>query len=943
MTALQLRPAHALRRTIPAYWAHLGPMDVQIDAGHIKRCGEFMTLRDLAPRRPGGWTCNLNGEFVSRRDWWRPVRVGDIVVFQEHADGGDSDWGRTLLQIVILIAAVWTGGAVGAAYGQTAGALASAAVAIGGNLLLNALMPLQAAQGINGGALAPSSTYSITLQANQARLGAPRAVRYGQEFYFPDYAAPPYAEYDGENDQYFCAVYELGLGQHNVLRVSIDDTDIRNFDDVQFAICGPGQSARSTTFARYETLAEQSLVDPGIVTASEVSGQELIGLGWLGAFSPVREGRRLVQIIIDVMAPRGLGAFQPDGSITTYGVTWQVAARPINDYNQPTGAWSVIAVENITAASSTAIRRSYAYTMASGRYQVRMRRLTGRDPAQNILNDFAWIGLRAKLDGDGIVDQGDATYLVVRVRANEQLSGLSQRRIGVLSQRYIPVWNGSAWSAPQFTRNPAHCWADILHDATYGRGLPNARIDLANMLLQADVHDDRQDHFDYSFDARSTVLDAANVVAAAGRSATIVRRGVYTLVRDEQQSVPVAVYMPRTMDKDSFAINYLIPSSKTPDAVKCRYRDGQVWDERIVYGQIHDGQVYAYAATPQGVPLRPAGVPEPSEVIERSLPGVIGQKHALREAIFIAATSLYCRETGTFRTGLDGLLPAFGSLVATAHDVAQWGGQSGDVVHWDADTLTLTTDEPLAWTAGQTHYLRLQDDTGAPGEAIEATAGASDVEMVLAHAPSFTPHTADADRERTRWMFGSLAEVTDYAVVTGIRLQGERDVQLAITRENNLRHTADSYLLPAEGEIQDALSDGSGFTPGDATDYVVNVDDDNGIYEPDGSADNRIGVYEFRSDGTLYIQLRSTNEYLLPYQWLGQNPVTTAISGLFEIRAHVVSGALGGSSAPADTWLSLATTRRFEPAAGDPCVFTVEIRDVATQTLQDSAGLRMDP
>lgn len=805
--------SYPLRRTIAAGWAHLGPMHVALQPRDMAAVGEFLTIADLAPLSDRPLVCCINGEWISRRDWWQPVRVGDVVVFAAVAGGGGgsgSDAGRILATIAIAVLSAYTAGVVGAAYGAAWGAAAGAAVGIAGGLLTNALFPVEAPS-VSGGvsSTTTSPTYTAQLQGNSPRLGQAVPVRFGQELVSPDWACPAYAEYDNDTyDQYYCTGLSIGLGQYKVLAIYIDDTPLQYFSDAQAVIIGPGHGSATepTGYAAVADWASQTLIETGMVSAAEVGGQDLVDNSWTGPFTVVKAGFEVNQLWLDMVFPRGVGQVSDDGSLTDLTITWQVQVQQIDTDGNAVGAWVMAAQESLTESTTQTVRRSYVYAVAAGRWRVRVRRISVRSDNSRQLTDMQWAGLRGRLTVAGVV-RSDLTGVAIRIRASRQLSALTQRRVRVLVQRLVPVWDGSTWSTPVFSRNPAWALADIWRNTVYGRGLDESRIDLASLLDLAGVWDSRQDRFDYSFDSALTTDEAAQLVATAGRARTMLRRGaVYSVVRDEPQDQAVAVFMPRNIDKDSFSLSWQLPTSETPDAFAVTYRDGQVWDDRIVYAQIHGGQIHGYVANAAGVPMRPAGLPAPSTIQDTKLPGVIGQHQAVRHALYLAARSLYRLEEGSLTADLDGLLVSMGSLIGIGHDAAQWA-QSGDVVGWSSTALILS--EPPVWTPGETHYIRLQADTGELGGAIEVTPGADEWTLELAEALSTSPSVDAPDRERSRYLFGTLSDVQRQAVVAGVRPSSMDAVEVSFFIDDPRVHAADADWLPTGTEVQDPLGDGS--------------------------------------------------------------------------------------------------------------------------------------
>lgn len=94
----------------------------------------------------------------------------------------DGDAGRVIGMIALTVATIYTGGAVGAAYGAFWGAMAATAVSIGGNMILNLVAPIKpegnALSGYTGD-LADSRSYTWDGIQNDARQGLSKAQIFG--------------------------------------------------------------------------------------------------------------------------------------------------------------------------------------------------------------------------------------------------------------------------------------------------------------------------------------------------------------------------------------------------------------------------------------------------------------------------------------------------------------------------------------------------------------------------------------------------------------------------------------------------------------------------------------------------------------------------------------------------------------------------------------------
>jgi hypothetical protein len=966
----------ALRCTTSARWAHVGAMHRILDARDFNVAGEYLTIGDLAPIHGRPMVCCINGDFISRADWWQPVRPGDVIVFADLASGGgnNSDAGRLIATIAVAVASAYTGGAVGTAYGSAWGAAASVAVSVAGGALINRLFPVSQPTAQGGSGRENSPTYSTTLEGNSPRLGSAVPVRYGQEKFYPDWACPAYSEFQINSEMYYATGLSVGLGEYNILAIYIDDTPIQHFADAQVQIVGPGMSTRSqqTGYEGVESWGDVTVISTGMLTSVEVGGQDLIDTVRLGPYVVTGEGVEVDYLYFDVIWPRGVGTVEDDGSITDYTIQYRLGYQLVDDDGAPVGPWWL---KELTYTDSTTkpVRRTLSYEVPAGRYRAYMQRVTAREDNDRILNDMQWAQLRGRMDGPGVV-RDDLTGVAIRIRSSQQLSGLNQRRVKVYAQRLLPIFDGSDWSEPQATRSIAWALADVWRSTTYGRGLPDSRIDLESLLAYDDVWADRQDRFDYSFDTQRTTDDASQIVAAAGRARTMLRRGaVYSLVRDEPQDDAVAVFMPRNMDRDSFGLSWGLPTTETADCIAATFRSGRYWGDRIVYAQVYEGTIYTYTANAAGVPNRPSGLPEPSMIEDVRLDGVIGEMQALRQVAYLLARSLYRREEGSFTADIDGLLMSMGSMIGIAHDAAEWG-QSGDVVAWDASDLLMTLAEPPTWSPGDTHYIRLQDDDGALGEAIEVTPGDTAYQVVLADAPSFTPTTDDPDRERTRYLFGALADVQRKAIAAGIRPTAEDAVEVEFFIEDDRVHDADNEYLPTSSSdeqdpldpgIVDEIPSGDSSTSDDPfapdvylTEHTIRAET---VFDLEENGDPIGASIQFGNDGVLTLtaslSVVSDPSGPIPGQWLADQPTSSGDADDYEIRFDQVatfnpSGLVVLTSPTLGVWHSLGTSRLLEwdaimtdaqtPVDADVFVSVrCRIRNAATLLLHEDEVLKL--
>lgn len=767
------------------------------DPFHPMRNREIKTLEStgpigaLAPQTKQPFIILRNGQAVLRADWDKPVENGDLLAVVLLPQGGNDDGGSNVMQIVMLIIVVavmfFTAGSAGAALG----AMGSTFQNVGGMLgsaLVNALNPPPRPSSVGGEAdfRAASPTYNIGAQGNQARLGAAIPIQYGRMNVYPDFAASPYVEYEG-NEQYLYQLLSIGVGEYDIEQIRIEDSDISGFEEITYEVIQPNGTL--------------NLFPAAVATSGEVSGQEMLTATEIGPFSANNPGTLATNIAIDVVCPRGVYAVLEDGSLSAMGINFDVKAREIDDSGAPVGSWVTLASEYILATTSTPQRFTFRYSVSPSRYEVKVERTDTKSSLSNVGHEIVWAGLRAHLVADTTF--GNVTLLAMKMRATNNLSAQSSRKVNVTCTRKLYQWTGAAWAGPYPTRNPA--WAII--DACQTVGLPDSRIDIDGLTTLAAIWDARGDRFDGRFDSTSTFWESLTKIAQAGRAKAYMQGGIIHVVRDQAVSLPVALYSMRNIMKGSFSLSFLTPTDDTADAVQVTYYDESTWKPRTLTCKL-----------PDSAALKPAKV---------DLFGVVNREQAYREGVYMAAANRYRRTIIKFTTEMEGFIPSYGDLIAINHDMPQWG-QHAEVVAWDAGTKTLTLSEPMSFGTG-THYVGLRRRDGSVAGPYVATAGTNEYKLVLAELPDFTPYTGQ-DEERTHITFGWGETWRQLARVVSVRPKDETKVELTCINEDNSVHTADqgitapavnSSQLPATPKAPSIVGLDARSMPGDPTAMLI--------------------------------------------------------------------------------------------------------------------------
>ena len=729
-------------------------------------------LADVAPAGDAPFIIMRNGEAVLRKDWQQEVERDDVVcVIFLVRGGGSKKGGSNPLQIVMLIAVaiiapeiagfLFEDMVLGGLMGSFGLSVATSVIGFVGSTLVNAMFS-------NGGGApattsslklqemaSPSPTYNLQAQGNSARLDAAIPVQYGRVCAYPDFAAQPFLEYR-DNEQYVFQLFCLGAGSYDIEQIRIEDTPITNFAEVITQVVEPGGNV--------------TLFPTSVETSVEVAGQELIDETYIGPFVACDVGKTTGQYSFDFVMPRGMYWANDQGGLNEYGVSWYIEGRRIDDAGAPLEAFFNVAVPDFYAATATPQRITKHVFLTAARWEFRVKRAGSKQTGTRYGNDLIWAGMRAYYPST--TSYGDVTMLAVQMRATNNLSNQSSRKINVICTRKLPAWNGSSFGTAAATSSIAWALADICTNATWAAGLSNARVDLDGLLTLNATWAARGDEFNGRFDASMSFWEALTKIARAGRTMPYMQGGIIRFSRDQLAATPVALYSMRNIVQGSFSVQYLTPHEAQADALDVGYFDEDEWAPRRVLAKLADSS----AAKPVKVEMF----------------GVTIRDQAFREGVYEAATNRYRRKIIKFMTEMEGFIPSHGDLVAIAHDMPQWG-QTAEAVAWDAGTKVLTLNETMTWGAG-THYIGLRKRNGSLEGPIAVTAGVDAYKLVLATVPSFTPFTGQSE-ERTHIIFGWGETWRQPARVISVRPRGLDQVELECVNEDNAVHSAETGLI----------------------------------------------------------------------------------------------------------------------------------------------------
>lgn len=686
--------------------------------------------------------CVVNGKAFMRSEWGYTIQPRDVINFVV-VPGDPFTWV----------------------------AIAIAVVAIAITLVLPVPKPVTPGE-------VPASDPVFTLQGqqNEIRLGQPIEVVYGRNRIYPSYASRPYFQYI-DNDQFQFSLFCLGHGEFDITTIQISDTPIAQYSEVEFEVIPPGHPV--------------NLFPTNVYTSPEAGGQtlfapnedEYIAPGWVGPFVANPSGTETTKIEIDLIFPRGLYVVSDDGNVNPRTINIECEVQEIDDAGATVGAFFAISFSPIavTAATTTPQRRTFSSPISPGRYQMRLRRTNDKDMSTRSGHEVVWEGLRTFLNTTHF---GNKTLIAVKIRATNNLNDRTQARFNVIATRKLTKRDKTA--APVPTRSIIWAFVDAFRNSKYGAGIQDdIFFDWAALTALDNVFTERGDYFDWIFRDSITIWEAAQTIARVGRAVPLLVGSLITMKRDGPLEVPVTFFNPDNMIKGSVDYQVKLWDLNEYDSVEIEYTEPITgYKQEQVVAVLPDGT----ADNPQSIRLA----------------GCQSRAQAYREGLYLMATQIYLREMLTFDTGLEGLIPQYGDLIAVALDITRWGRGRGYVVQAellsDGDTL-LWLSEPLDWAAESEveslgdHQIILR---GSKGQVLGpfTTIRTEDDQQVIIHPDEGIDFLTGGDTEPMLFIFGLSGQITQYFKVTRIEPQGTDSVRITCVNDSAIIHSYDSLTPP---------------------------------------------------------------------------------------------------------------------------------------------------
>jgi hypothetical protein len=657
-----LAPADMVRAVGKTHPMNGGRIDCYVRAG----LSITEILLEALSERPGSvlrrdFVVHIDGYPIEEKNWSRiRVKSGATVTFVPRLQGGNVL--RTVLSVVVAVAALVFAGPIAGAIGLTAlvgGSVATALVGAGiifaGTMALNALFPTRPqALASNETGTAPNS---IQGAQNQSSPFGAIPVVLGTHRQSPFYGAKPYTEIIGD-DQYLRLLFCFGYGPMQLDQRKIGETLLSTFEDC-------------------EVQAFQGFLgDPPVSLYPGSVDEVALSIEMTANWQYQTTADETDEISLDFTATGGIYQVNAqsgnlDGYATSVSAQYSVTGS---------GVWLDFATVVFTRATQVA-RKGVRLVVPRGQYDVRVLQDGGGPRHDDRIKDtIVWTAIRSFKNVSPINFPQPLALIALRIRASNQLSGVIST-FNLVCSALTWRWDGAAWQPNQVTSNPASAFRLVLQGPANARPVAYDQIDFNSLQAWSSYCDANGFTFNQVRTTATSVYDVLADIAAAGRAVPTFIDGKWGVIWDRPNDTIVQHFTPR--NSWGFSANRTYPTLPHGWRVKFINSDnGYTEDERIVYD---DGYNTGNATLFEGI----------------EFPGVTDPALIWKHGRFHIAQARLRPETITIQTGWENIVCTRGDRVAVTHDVLMIGLASGRVKSVVGQVVTF--DETVTTVLGTTY------------------------------------------------------------------------------------------------------------------------------------------------------------------------------------------------------------------------------------------------
>ncbi len=502
------------------------------------------------------------GVWIIPRSRWhlvRPAERSTVVIRVSPGKGGL----RTVLQIVVAVAAIAIGQYWGAAFAGAIGvstATGTALLTLGiqalGGFLINAIVPPPSTPDKE------KPTFAISNFRNELKPDAPVPDILGRHRFAPPYAAKSWSEVVGDL-QYFHFDMLVGYAPLVVSEVKIGETPIDTYEEVDWEIITDNTPSKyyptqvleendGTELRKDRPLddfgEEIDDSDPEEVPVRRFSAADASGFALIFGF------------------PGGLGKMDDEGDLKGIDVALRIRIRREDSAN-----WTVVQSKLlIKAKKREAFFRSFQGKFPTrGRYEIEVTRTSANSDSPQRQDRLTLVAVQSFRPEPPINFSRPVVRIAGKIRATYQLNGALDT-LNCVASRIAKDWDAASktWILRE-TRNPASLDRYLLQGPGNPRPQPDSRIDLAAYAAWHEFNTAKGLHYDKAHDYQAPLGDVRNAVCAAGRASPRFDGTKHTVVVDRPRTMPV----DHINSRNARAWEGTHTVVKLPDAFRVRFLD----------------------------------------------------------------------------------------------------------------------------------------------------------------------------------------------------------------------------------------------------------------------------------------------------------------------------------------------------------------------------------
>lgn len=505
----------------------------------------------------------------------------------------------------------------------------------------------------------------------------------------------------------------------------------------------------------------------GTITGAtiELDASSVVG-GWLGWFPVCPLGETTSLIEWDLTTPNGFGKINSSGSIEGRSRQVQYQIRLVGEIDPLVDDYYTIA-----GASRDQLGWSPQQAIASGRYEMRVRRIGAEDTATDSMDTINWFGLKSLLPTP--TSYAGITTLALTLTGSDTIASQTENKINVVPQRKLQIVQDGAFTTALYPTNDI---APVARYIAHSVGYDDTQIDIAELIRLDAIWKARGDTFKCIYDSNVVVRDAINTALNVGFSEMTVSQGKIKPVRDEPRDMLNAhMYTPQNMTK-TLKTSFSVVTPEESDGIRVTYVDADTWEEATVL---------CLLPTDTGFKLD-----------EITIDGVTTRDKAYQLGMRQRSIQFHRRKKYTFSTEMDALNSEYFSTAVLGDDIPSYA-QSG--IMWSiqaqgADKALIQSSEMFTWTDGAAHVVSWRKANGKIAGPFPCTKVSEF--YLLATIGSEPLPAINGTQEPPHLLFGTSTEYGYPAIVTKVAPSGRFDIAVEAVNYTAAVYAYDNATAP---------------------------------------------------------------------------------------------------------------------------------------------------